>query len=114
MNAFVASALVLAVWLEGCTSTEPLDVSLTGVSKVSDQAVIAEAVGKAQAGAKPMAWANPTTGSAGVIENIDTGVGGAKGCRSFTSTMSSMAGNERFDAVACPSDGHWKLSGPAY
>lgn len=108
-------SVLLVVGITGCSSQEPLDItSATGTTSasapVTDRAVIAEAVGNASAGSKPLAWANPGTGSAGVIEHVETTEGQENGCRNFTASRQALNGKTRFDGVACPSGQSWKLS----
>lgn len=60
---------------------------------------------------KALAWANPSTGSVGVIEEI--GVDPESSCRAFVTTQRTLEGETRFKGLACPSgDSDWKL-GPA-
>ena len=106
----------LSFQLIGCSHTEPLETSAISTTSpraapVTDQAIIAEAVGNAPTGVNKLAWANPATGSAGVIERVDTGNGGIEGCRQFVTSQQSLEGATRFDGMACPSDGSWKIAG---
>lgn len=102
--------------LTACSHTEPLEPSLAQstvqhAAPVTDQAVIADTVGHAQADANALAWANPSTGSAGVIEQIDPTSDGPDGCRGFVTSRQSLEGMTRFNGVACPSGDSWKLGG---
>jgi len=103
--------------LAACSHTEPLEAPLaqTAVSHiapaVTDQAVIADTVGRGQVGATALAWANPSTGSAGVVEQIDASNDGADECRAFVTSRQSLDGITRFKGVACPSGDSWKLGG---
>ena len=106
---------LLVVVITGCASQEPLEMtSATGATPatapVADRTVIAEAVGNASAGSKPLAWANPGTGSAGVIERVEATEGHENGCRNFTASRQALEGKTRFDGVACPTGQSWKLS----
>ncbi|MGO8047903.1 RT0821/Lpp0805 family surface protein [Rhizobium johnstonii] len=78
---------------------------------ITDQTVIAETVGRAAVGSDPLAWANPSTGSAGVIEQIRPGTNDPSGCRDFVTSKQSLEGATRFNGVACPADGSWKING---
>jgi len=102
----------LAIAITACASQEPLEItaSTRPTSPTTDRTVIAEAVGSASAGSKPLAWANPETGSAGVIEHVETAAGQENGCRNFTASRQALDGKTRFDGVACPSGQSWKLS----
>lgn len=79
-------------------------------ARQADRALVAEKVGQAGTGVAPLAWANPATGSAGVIEQVDAESGGSD-CRRFVSTQRSIDGStERLAGMACPtSNAHWKL-----
>ncbi|MBX5237574.1 hypothetical protein HJC00_04535 [Rhizobium sp. NLR22b] len=70
---------------------------------------MAEVVGRGTVGTKALAWANPSTGSAGVIEQIDTH-DRVDGCRGFVTSRQSLEGTARFDGVVCPSGNSWKLA----
>lgn len=107
--------LVGVAVLAACSHTDPLEVSTvtptaTKVQALTDQAVIANAVGNSPLGADALAWANPSTGSAGVIEQVDAGNYGPDGCRKFVTSRQSLEGTTRFDGVACPSGHAWKLA----
>jgi hypothetical protein len=110
--AIVFPALVLTA----CSNTEPLQTS-TGAPvaaaavPITDQTVIAETVGRATIGSDPLAWANPSTGSAGVIEQVRPGTNNPNGCRDFVTSKQSLEGVTRFNGVACPADGTWKING---
>jgi hypothetical protein len=117
MIEYLFSVIALfAVFSSGCSSHEPLELSGTVQTTQSsaphtDQEVIARAVGSASAGSRPLAWANPATGSAGAIQQIDIDRDVEDGCRNFTTSRQSIAGTTRFDGVACPAGPSWKLSG---
>jgi surface antigen len=101
--------------LIACSHVEPLETSSIRdasprAAPATDQSVIAEAVGNAPAGSTTLAWANPTTGSAGVIEQINSVSSGSAGCRKFVTTQQTIEGASRFDGTACPSDGLWKIA----
>lgn len=104
----------VAVALSACSSVEPLEVAAapqgTGPKLVqTDQAVIAQKVGTAGLESTPLAWANPSTGSAGVIERIATNNGGGD-CRTFVGTEQTLDGVSELSGLACrTSDAHWKL-----
>ncbi|QKK34266.1 hypothetical protein FE844_032010 (plasmid) [Rhizobium indicum] len=72
---------------------------------------IADTVGHSAVGATALAWANPSTGSAGFIEQIDANNDGPDGCRGFVTSRQSLDGITRFNGVACPSGDSWKLGG---
>ncbi|MFK0335458.1 RT0821/Lpp0805 family surface protein [Rhizobium sp. NPDC090275] len=101
--------------LSACTTTEPLVTASTGLPETprqTDQAVIAETVGRSDEGMRPLAWANPSTGSAGVIQQIGPVLDGGQGCRQFISTHQTITGSSTLDGVACPSgNNHWKING---
>ncbi|TAU80493.1 RT0821/Lpp0805 family surface protein [Rhizobium leguminosarum] len=102
------------VALAACSHIEPLETpraqsALRYQSPLTDQAVIADAVGHSAVGATALAWANPSTGSAGVIEQIDASNDGPDGCRGFITSRQSLDGITRFNGVACPSGDSWKL-----
>jgi hypothetical protein len=106
---------LLAVLLTGCTKVEPLETAAVTqpipTPGKTDQAVIADTVSRGPVGVMPLAWANPSTGSAGVIEEI--GVDPESSCRAFVTTQRTLEGETRFKGLACPSDdSDWKL-GPA-
>ncbi|UIK01349.1 hypothetical protein LZK82_25425 (plasmid) [Rhizobium leguminosarum] len=110
--AIVFPALVLTA----CSHTEPLQTSTVApvaaaAVPITDQTVIAETVGRATIGSDPLAWANPSTGSAGVIEQVRPGTNNPNGCRDFVTSKQSLEGVTRFNGVACPSDGSWKING---
>lgn len=110
----IASFLVMTA-ATACSRTEPLETAITPpvAAKsvpLTDQAVIADAVGQGPVGSSPLAWANPSTGSAGVIEQIDASSDGPEGCRGFVTSRQTLDGMTRFDGVACPSGDSWKLS----
>ena len=100
--------------LTACSTTEPLVTASTAQPKTApqtDQAVIAETVGRSEVGLQPLAWANPSTGSAGVIQQIAPTVDGGQGCRQFLTTHQTISGSSSLNGVACPSEGnHWKIS----
>lgn len=112
----VAIAFFIVVTaVTACSRTEPLETTITPpvaakTVPLTDQAVIADAVGQGPVGSGPLAWANPSTGSAGVIEQIDASNDGAEGCRGFVTSRQTLDGMTRFDGVACPSGDSWKLS----
>ena len=113
VNICGASALLFGA--AGCSAVEPLDATTASTSKSvptiqSDQAVLADKVGQAPPGVTPLPWANPSTGSAGVIEQIDANADGSN-CRAFVSSEHTLQGNNRFSGLACPtSDASWKLT----
>jgi hypothetical protein len=99
--------------LAACSKIEPLETPLARVppvAQVTDQAVIADTIGRSPVGATALAWANPSTGSVGVIEEIDASVDGPNGCRRFVTSRQSLDGTTRFNGVACPSGDSWKLT----
>ncbi|MBB3565180.1 hypothetical protein FHX06_006550 [Rhizobium sp. BK512] len=96
-----------------CSQVEPLETPLARVplvAPVADQAVIANTVGRGPVGATALAWANPSTGSVGVIEEIDASIDGRNGCRGFVTSRQSLDGITRFNGFACPSGDSWKLT----
>ncbi|MCS0461420.1 MULTISPECIES: RT0821/Lpp0805 family surface protein [Rhizobium] len=111
-NIGVLQLSLLALVLAGCTKVEPLETAAVTQSIPSatktDQAVIADAVSRGPVGVKPLAWANPSTGSVGVIEEI--GVDPESSCRAFVTTQRTLEGETRFKGLACPSgESDWKL-----
>ena len=111
----ICGATALLVGGSACSAVEPLDGATASTSKAapatqSDQAILADKVGQAQPGVTPLPWANPSTGSAGVIEQIDAGVNGSS-CRAFVSSEHTLQGTTRLSGLACPtSDASWKLT----
>ncbi|WP_245457458.1 RT0821/Lpp0805 family surface protein [Rhizobium leguminosarum] len=96
--------------LTACSRPEPLQTStvapvVAAAVPITDQTVIAETVGRATVGSDPLAWANPSTGSAGVIEQVRPDTNNPNGCRDFVTSKQSLEGVTRFNGVACPSDG---------
>jgi hypothetical protein len=80
-----------------CSQIKPLETPLPLAQSaiqhkapLTDQAVIADVVGRSPVGASALAWANPSTGSAGAVEQIDA-TDGTGGCRRFTSGHRSTA-----------------------
>jgi surface antigen len=111
-----AISILCLPMLVACSHTEPLESSVTSptaakLAPVSDQTVIAQTVGNAPTNAGPLAWANPSTGSAGVIQNIAPVNNGEQGCRGFVSSNHGLEGNTKLGGLACPSDGTWKITG---
>ena len=105
------SAMSIAA-LAACSHIEPLETPQSAIqhqTPLTDQAVIADTVGRGAVGATALAWANPSTGSAGVIEQIDASNDGPDGCRGFVTSRQSLDGMTRFNGVACPSGDSWKL-----
>jgi surface antigen len=117
ITTFVIRAAILAfvtVFAVACSTVEPLDGSMvtsTPAEKVpSDQSAIAEAVGNADPGV-PLAWANPATGSAGVIQQIHTGSQIDEQCRSFVTTRRTLSNETVLSGTACRSVGSsWKIT----
>jgi hypothetical protein len=106
----------LSPFFIACSHVEPLETSSIRSSSpraapVTDQNIIAQTVGNAPAGSTTLAWANPATGSAGVIEQINAVSSGSGGCRQFVTTQQTIVGASRFDGTACPSNGLWKVAG---
>ncbi|WP_082597342.1 RT0821/Lpp0805 family surface protein [Rhizobium sp. Root708] len=101
--------------LLACSHAEPLETSAISATSSkaapeTDETIIAEAVGNAPTGISRLAWANPATGSAGVIEQINPKSSGVESCRRFVTSQQSLNSATRFDGVACPSDGSWKIA----
>ena len=100
--------------LTACSTTEPLVTASTTQLKTApqtDQAVIAETAGRSDVGLQPLAWANPATGSAGVIQQIAPTADGGQGCKQFLTTHQTISGSSSLNGVACPAEGHqWKIS----
>ncbi|MDM9628442.1 RT0821/Lpp0805 family surface protein [Rhizobium sp. S152] len=107
-------SVAVLILLTACSTTEPLVTASTTQPKApsqTDQAVIAETVGRSDATMQPLAWANPSTGSAGVIQRIAPVSGGGQGCREFISTHQTISGSSSLNGIACPADeNHWKIS----
>ncbi len=80
---------------------------------ISDEVTVGNAVTSAdisKTAGQPLAWANASTGSAGVIdkivENNDSGVI----CRQFTTTRHSYVGIAKFAGKTClVNSGNWQL-----
>ncbi|KRB59516.1 hypothetical protein ASE04_26485 [Rhizobium sp. Root708] len=109
------TAMSIAV-LTACSHAEPLETPLAQANipaapPLTDQAVIADTVGRGEVGPTALAWANPSTGSVGVIEHIDASQDKADGCRGFTTSRQSLDGITRFNGVACPAGDSWKVGG---
>ncbi|XAZ26006.1 hypothetical protein LVY75_35045 (plasmid) [Sinorhizobium sp. B11] len=97
--------------LAACSQFELLETPLARVplvAPVTDQAVIADTVGRGPVGATALAWANPSTGSVGVIEEIAFSIDGPNGCRRFVTSRQSVDGTTRFSGVPGPSGDSWK------
>jgi len=100
------------VLLAGCTAFQSSDVNTktnaTGQTHsvlTEDNSVIAQKVGLAPSGLfSPIPWANPGTGSAGVIESISTDGGVNPGCRAFITSRQRLSGTDRVRGVACQND----------
>jgi surface antigen len=96
----------------GCSTTEPLvtaSLPLPSQTVLTDKAVIADTVGKSDVGFAPLAWANPSTGSAGVIQQVSPSLGNQT-CRQFVTSHQTIAGTSEVRGTVCPSDGrHWKI-----
>ncbi|ASS59461.1 hypothetical protein E0H39_20945 [Rhizobium leguminosarum bv. viciae] len=112
----VTTLVSLVLVVTACSHPEPLQTSTIApvastAVPITDQMVIAETVGRATVGSDPLAWANPSTGSAGVIEQVRPGTNNPDGCRDFVTSKQSLEGVSRFNGVACPADGSWKLNG---
>ena len=112
----VTTLVSLVLVVTACSHPEPLQTSTIApvastAVPITDQMVIAETVGRATVGSDPLAWANPSTGSAGVIEQVRPGTNNPDGCRDFVTSKQSLEGVTRFNGVACPSDGSWKING---
>jgi hypothetical protein len=107
-------SVLALVLLTACSTTEPLVTGSTTQPKAppqTDQAVIAEVVGHSDAGMQPMAWANPSTGSAGVIQRIAPASDEGLGCRQFVSSHQTISGSSSLNGIVCPSrDNHWKIA----
>jgi hypothetical protein len=107
--------LLFASLAFGCSTVEPLDMAATtqsapALAKLSDQSIIADKVRQGEFGVAPLAWSNPDTGSAGVIEDIGPAESSGSHCRTFITTRRTLAGESRFNGIACPSDdSKWKL-----
>jgi hypothetical protein len=109
-------APALLVIAASCSATEPVEgpvpqVSSPEVAKQADLAVIADKVGQAETGLTPLAWANPLTGSAGVIEQATRKADGTS-CRTFVSTEHTIGGaTAQLVGLACPTgNSHWKFA----
>lgn len=102
------------ILLTACTTSEPFVTASTTQPRSApqtDQAVIAEVVGASDAAVQPLAWANPSTGSAGVIQQIEPATDADQGCRKFVTTHQTITGSSSLNGIACPSqDNHWKIS----
>ena len=102
----------IALWAASCSTTDPLNTSeVTSATPPQvasrDNSIIADAVGRASLGDTPVAWANPSTGSAGVIGDV-TIAEVRPNCRNFTTTLRTLSGETRTRGVAClQPDGGW-------
>ncbi|MBW9118392.1 hypothetical protein JNB88_32850 [Rhizobium cauense] len=102
----------IVVWAASCSTTDPLNTSeITSATPPQfasrDNSIIADAVGRAGIGDAPVAWANPSTGSAGVIRGVTIAEVGPN-CRNFTTTLRTLSGETRTRGVAClQPDGSW-------
>jgi hypothetical protein len=104
--------------LAGCSAFQASDVGgaknapRQGPANIAaDNSVIAEKIGSAPAGVfTPIPWANPGTGSAGVIESISTDGGLNDGCRAFITSRQRLDKTDRVRGVACQNDPkHWTI-----
>jgi len=108
--ALTLPAIVLRA--SSCSTTDPLNTSeITSATPPQfasrDNSIIADAVGRASLGDAPMAWANPSTGSAGVIRDV-TIAEVRPNCRNFMTTLRTLSGETRTRGVAClQPDGSW-------
>jgi surface antigen len=108
---FVGAALVAS-----CTHDDDLQQARTSAhngpsASVPDVAAIERAMATApQSRSNSVAWANTTTGSAGVLsytENTDAS-GGT--CRTFISSRQSLDGGDTLNGRACAEgDGRWRV-----
>lgn len=127
-TARMMAATVLVPFLAACTSTldlfgnDKVDRSIstgsiastTSATVLSDDMTVRNAVSSAdpgRSGAAALPWANASTGSAGVIENIrEYRVAGTL-CRSFSTTRHSYEGIARFSGEACMGPGgEWVMT----
>lgn len=113
---FIRAAILafIAILVLACTTIEPFDgltTTSTPTGRVpSDQYAIAQAVGNADPGV-PLAWANPETGSAGVIQEIHSSSQSDKQCRSFITTRRTLSSETVLNGMACRSLGSsWKIT----
>lgn len=96
--------LGLVAALTGCTSMDD-DIAKTSDRRpliVQDRPIIAKAVGSASLdAAKPIAWANTTSGSTGVVTTAALSQGQTGNCRDFASSYQTVSGNEQLTGIAC-------------
>lgn len=120
-----AGLLAATTMLAGCfgmgrDDAPALDRSTTGSvpqrvqpfdEPASDETAVMDAVARIDLGRRPhgpYAWANPATGSTGVIAAIEEGDGA---CRRFKTTLHRYDGIALFDGVGCKGgDGTWNLT----
>lgn len=84
-----------------------------GVGAVATDAVAIErAMASAlQPQANSVAWASPTTGSAGVLSYSETRDTSGKTCRAFISTRQSLSGGGTVNGQACTEgEGRWRVN----
>lgn len=61
--------------------------------------------------ANRVAWASPTTGSAGVLSYTETRDTSGKTCRAFISTRQSLSGGGTVNGQACTEgEGRWRVN----
>ncbi len=115
----VATTVVFSLVIASCTHEEDVrQVSLSQyeappVSAVAPDAIAIErAMGSApQSQANGLAWASPTTGSAGVLSYTETRDTNGKTCRVFVSTRQSLSGGDTVNGEACTEGrGRWRVS----
>ncbi|CAN7597224.1 RT0821/Lpp0805 family surface protein [Rhizobium sp. LjRoot30] len=80
---------------------------------ISDEVTVRNAVTSADMSkleGKPLAWANASTGSAGVISAISEQTQDGTVCRAFETSRHSYVGVANFQGKAClAGDGNWQL-----
>lgn len=85
-----------------------------GSGPLSDGVTVKNAVSSADVtrlDLAPIPWANTSSGSAGVISNIQEESHDGQICRRFTTTRHSYEGIARFDGSACRlGNGEWYLT----
>lgn len=121
------SVCIVSLGLSGCMSGldiaggAPVDKSVSTGSvpsarssdTISDEVTVRNAVSSADVqriGSAPIAWANRSSGSAGVINNIAETHDNGTVCRDFTTTRHSYQGIAQFEGRTCLlQTGEWHL-----
>lgn len=122
----LAAALFVMMPLSACLGRgvdDPLSLDQVKTGTISPRAAPAlstdeDAVARAVATADlttrpegPFPWANPDTGTTGVISSLQPAPGLAGDCRAFTTSLHRYDGIALFNGTTCRADsGEWRLS----